>query len=238
MVSPRAAGTPPPLRAVGKGPWGTFIYGTSRPLVQWLAQAMAAAYEPNPVWVDFRDADVGPDPSGPVALGAVPEDRLYVVTRSEAKPGPAVTDRTLWTVIRSDEPKDTIAELTYFLRLPPRAQEIVSRAGGKAPRLALVVANSDRVRDFYPRYGQLIRALIDSTIRAHLLPFFASLPPTDPGYLSFDLVFEVRAKGLTEWREGTLRCEKAPADSEFVSGQTSPLGSLPELASLLDGRRP
>jgi hypothetical protein len=198
---------------------------------------MAIACEPNPVWVDFRDATTQPDESGPVARGVVPKDHLYVVTKSEAKPGPAVTDRSLWTVIRSDEPKDTIAELTDFLRLPPRAQEIVSRAGGQSRRLALVVANSDRVREFYPGYAELIRALIDTSLRANMLPIFASLPPTDPGYLAFDLVFEVRAKGLAEWREGTLRCEKAPTGSEFVRGQTSSLGSLPELASLLDGRR-
>jgi hypothetical protein len=198
---------------------------------------MAAACEPNPVWVDFRDADSKPDELGPIASGLIPKDHLYVVTKSEAKPGPAVNDRSLWTVIRSDEPKDRIAELTDFLRLPPRAQEIVSRAGGQGRRLSLVVANSDRIREFYPGYGQLVRALIDTTVRANMLPIFASLPPTDPGYLTFDLVFEVQAKGLAEWREGTLRCEKAPAGAEFVRGQTTRLGSFPEMASLLDGRR-
>ena len=198
---------------------------------------MAAACEPNPVWVDFRVADTAPDESGPVAGGVVPKDHLYVVTKSEAKPGPAVTDRALWTVIRSDEPKDTIAELTDFLRLPPRAQEIVGRAGGQGRRLSLVVANSDRIREFYPGYAQLIRALIDTTVRANMVPIFASLPPTDPGYLAFDLVFEVRAQGLAQWREGTLRCEKAPAGSEFVAGRSTPLSAFPELASLLDGRR-
>ena len=100
-----------------------------------------------------------------------------------------------------------------------------------------MVANSDRIREFYPGYGQLVRALIDTTVRANMLPIFASLPPTDPGYLTFDLVFEVQAKGLAEWREGTLRCEKAPAGAEFVRGQTTRLGSFPEMASLLDGRR-
>jgi hypothetical protein len=198
---------------------------------------MAAACEPNPVWVDFRVVDTAPDESGPVACGVVPKDHLYVVTRSEAKPGPALTDKSLWTVIRPDEPKETIQEFTDFLRIPPRAQEIVSGAGGQRRRLALVVANSDRVRDFYPHYAKLIRALVDTCVRANMLPIFASLPPTDPGYLAFDLVFEARAKGLAQWREGSLRCEKAPAGSEFVSGQTTPLGSLPELASLLDGRR-
>ena len=223
----------PALRAIGQEAWGTFLYGVSRPLVQWVAHAFALACDPEPTWVDFRDADAKPDPLGPVRLGKVPSSRLYVAVRSEGRPHAEVPSRTLWTLIRPDEAKESVLELADFLRLPSRVQEAIGAGGGTGPRRVLVVANTDRVREFYPTTIQGIRPFVLTALRANLVPILTSLPPIVPGYLALDHVFEVRGKSLDDWREGSLYCEQAPAGSEFVPRQTFRLTSIPEIVSVL-----
>lgn len=237
MVASSAAGmSPPPLRAIGKEAWGTFVYGTERPLVQWFAYALAIACDPEPLWVDFRGGSATADASGPIALGKIPPHHLYVISRSEARPLPTVPDRTLWTMIRSDEPKESLLEFSDFLRLPPQVQEVLAARGEAAPRPAIVLANTDRVRDYYPHTIDGIRPFVLTALRANVLPILASSPPKAPAYLAFDHVFEVRARSLSDWRDGILSCEQAPAGSDFVPRRTFRLSSIPELVSLLDLR--
>jgi len=229
--------SPPTLRAVGAGSWGTFVYSLSRPLALWFTHAMALACDPEPVWVEFREAGSAADPMGPVGSGEVPASRLYVVAKAEAKPHPTVPPPALWKLVRSDEPKETLVELSDFLRLPSQVQEAIGFRGGRGPRRVLVCANTDLIREYYPRTPEGIRPFVLTALRENLIPIFSSIPPNDPGYLALDHIFEVRAKGLDDWRNGTLYCERAPAGSEFVAGQSFPLTSIPEFVSVLERRR-
>ncbi|MCI4353569.1 MAG: hypothetical protein L3K14_09365 [Thermoplasmata archaeon] len=218
------------------GPFGTFLYGPSRTVLLRVAFAFARANDSRPYWVDVRDPNEFLDPPGPVELGWIPDDHLFVVSRSEAKPQDAVSNLALWTVVRSDEPRSVIGGLTDFLRLPPPIQEALSRYGQESFRPVFVVANTDRVREYYPRNVPGVRAIIEAMIRGGVLPIFASQGLPGPGRLAFDLVFEVTAPDLAHWREGALRCEKAPEGTPFQPAERVPLESMPGVVAALEGR--
>jgi hypothetical protein len=198
-----------------------------------VAFALAQINDPAPYWVDIRDETRKPDARSPVELGWIPEDHLYVVRESEARPRDADANMALWTVVRSDEPDSVIAGFTDFLRLPPVLQEAVSRTGDDAHRPVFVIANVDRVRQYYPKDVGGVRPILDAMVRAGVLPIFVAIGPPGPGRMAFDFVLEVRAGLSSDWRKGHLLCEKAPAASPLTSGSSYSLESVPEFTRVL-----
>ena len=225
------------LDVLGSGTYGAFLYGPSRTVLLRVAYAFAQSNDSHPFWVDVRDPNDFLDPPGPVELGWIPDDHLFVVSRSESKPQDAVSNLALWTVVRTDEPRSVIGGLTDFLRLPPPIQDVLSRYGREAYRPVFVVANTDRVRDYYPRNVTGVRGVVEAMLRGGVIPIFAAVSPPGPGRLAFDLVLEVDAPDLTHWRSGSLRCERAFEGAPFQPGQRIPLDSMPSVVAALEGQR-
>lgn len=222
---------------LGDGAYGTYLYGASRTVLLRVAYAFARENDSHPFWVDVRDPNDYLDPPGPVELGWIPDDQLFVVSRSEAKPQDAVSNLALWTVVRSDEPRSVLGGLTDFLRLPPSIQEAISRYGRESYRPVFVVANTDRVREYYPRNVEGVRAIIEAMVRGGVIPIFAAQGPPGPGRLAFDLVFEVDAPDLAHWREGSLRCERTFEGAPFQPEQRIRLDAVPSVVAALEGRK-
>jgi hypothetical protein len=227
----------PDLSVFRQGSLAIFLYGSSRTVVLRTAYALARANDVEPYWIDVRDPTDVLDPPGPVELGWIPEDHLFVVSRSDAKPQDAVSNLAIWTVIRSDEPEAVIGGLADFLRLPMSIQEALSQYGRETQRPVFVVANVDRVRDSYPRDVSGVRGVIDAMLHAKVAPIFAAVGPPGPGRFAFDLVFEVEAPDLKHWQEGFLRCERSSQRSGFHTDQKIPLTSHPGLVAALEGHR-
>jgi hypothetical protein len=225
------------LASLGTGAYGTYLFGPSRTVLLRVAYAFARANDSRPFWVDVRDPTDYLDPPGPVELNWIPDDHLFVVSRSEAKPQDAVSNLALWTVVRSDEPRSVIGGLTDFLRLPPPIQEALSRYGRESYRPVFVVANVDRVREYYPRTVVGVRAILETMIRGGVIPIFAAQSPPGPGRFAFDLVFEVDAPDLAHWQDGRLRCEQTFEGAPFVTGQDFRLDSIPSVVAALEGRK-
>ncbi len=220
---------------LGRNGVATFLYGSSRTVILRLAYALARANDPHPYWVDVRDPNDYLDPPGPVEMGWIPPDHLFVVSRSEAKPQDAVSNLALWTVVRSDEPRSVIGGLTDFLRLPSSIQEVISRYGGESVRPVFVVSNTDRVREYYPRNVSGVRGVIDAMLHGGVTPIFASLGPPGPGRFAFDVVCEVRAQDLSHWQQGSLVCERGVEHSPVHAGADIALASVPAFAGALRG---
>ncbi|MFZ0830487.1 MAG: hypothetical protein WCB18_03440 [Thermoplasmata archaeon] len=225
------------LSTFGSGSFGTFLHGLSRTVLLRVAYALARANDSQPYWVDVRDPNDYLDPPGPVELGWIPDDHLFVVSRSEAKPQDAVSNLALWTVVRSDEPRSVIGGLTDFLRLPPPIQEVLSRYGRESYRPVFVVANTDRVREYYPRNEVGVRAIVEAMVNGGVTPIFASLGPPGPGRFAFDLVFQVEAADLSHWREGSLVCERSFEGAPYQPGQAIRFDSIPGMVAVLEGRK-
>jgi hypothetical protein len=222
------------FHALAGGPWGTFVYGSPRSVVDRIAFAMATANDPNPTWVDIRDPGGGTDPAAPGELGWIPQDRLYLVSSTDARPRDTAANLALWSVVRSDEPTAVLGPLTDFLRLPSTVQIAVSHMGTEPSRPALVVANSDRVRPYYPRDPSGVRPIIDAILHAGVLPIFAAVGPPGEGRAAFDFVFEVYAPDPAHWRSGSLTCHKAPPQTKLPLEQSVPLAALPRAVEVLE----
>ncbi len=225
----------PDLSYLGRSSVATFLYGSSRTVVLRLAYALARANDPHPYWVEVRDPNDYLDPPGPVEMGWIPDDHLFVVSRSEAKPQDAVSNLALWTVVRSDEPRSVLGGLTDFLRLPSSIQEVLGRYGGEPVRPVFVVSNTDRVREYYPRNVSGVRGVIDAMLHGGVTPIFATQGPPGPGRFAFDVVCDVRAKDLSHWQEGHLVCERGVENSPFHEGAEISLAAVPAFAGALKG---
>jgi hypothetical protein len=202
-----------------------------------VAYACARANDPHPYWVDVRDPEDAPDVQGPVELGWVPDDHLFVLSRTEAKPQDAVSNLALWTIVRSDEPSSVITSLTDFLRLPTAIQDVLSRYGQESYRPVFVVANSDRTRSYYPRNVSGVRAIVDAMVSSGVTPIFAAVGPPGPGRAAFDCVFEVDVSDPAHWKEGNLVCERSFDGAPFRAEQRASLGSMPLVAAALEGKK-
>jgi hypothetical protein len=228
-------GSPPAsafdLAALGEGTSSTFLYGRSRAVVNRLLYAMARAIDPEPIWLDLSPGALGPgDDAGPVELGWVPRERLFVTWDiREARPQSAVGQSALMRVVRADDPSGSVARLADFVRLPPIAQEVISRVDVGVPRHALAVANSDRVRRDYPNTIDGVRPIVTQLLEAPLCPLFGVQGVPGPGRMAFSYVFEVRAADVAHWRDGTLVVEKTPRDAPIPNGQEIRLIEIPGL---------
>jgi len=219
------------LTALGRGRYGTFLWGESRPALNRVLFAMVRASDPEPLWLDIRPRHPEVEEPGPVELGWIPEDHLFLADEPEAaRPQDAVANLALFTIVRPDESAASIARLSDFVRLPPIAQEIISRLGLGEPRHALAIANSDRVRAVYPATVEGVRPIVTSFLDAPLLPFFAAKGTPGPGRMAFEFVFELRAKDVAHWSDGSLFPEKAPSESGVRVGVPIPLTQISGLA--------
>jgi hypothetical protein len=219
------------LAALGRGPYGTFAWGESRPVLNRLLFAMVRALDPTPMWLELMPRRAEGDERGPVELGWIAPDHLFIAEDpSAARPQDAVANMALLNIVRSDEPAKTIARVADFIRLPPIAQEVIERLGGGESPRALAIANSDQVRGLYPTTVEGVRPIITSFLNAQMWPIFASRGPPGPGRMAFDFVLEIRAVDLAHWREGTLVPEKAPPGSGVKVGVPVPLGEIRGLA--------
>jgi hypothetical protein len=180
-----------------------------------------------PFWLDLREPEQAPEAGGPVALGWVPSDHLFVLAANDALPQHDIGNLALFSVIRSDEPESAIAALTDFLRLPAKVQEVLSAHGSDARPPALVISNSDRVRSAYPKDADGVRPILASMLRSGVVPIFIAAPPPGAGRMAFDVVFEVRCESLSQWAAGSLLCERAPAGLAFRAGDVLPLTAVP-----------
>ncbi len=227
MVSNRGPSTPD-LAALGAEGMGTFIYGADRPSLLRVAFALARHLDPHPYWVDIREPSSTGTAEVP-GLGRIAGDHLFIVSSPDARPQDAEANMALWTVVRSDEPASVVSGFVDFLRLPPAIQEAVSRSRSPEGRPVFVVANTDRVRPYYPTQAAEVRPIVNAFVRAGVVPIFASLGPPGAGRWAFDFVFEVRPGASGNPEAGVLACERAPPTSPVASGVQIPFPHVPGL---------
>jgi len=215
------------LPSLGRRGLSTFLWGPSRAAVNRVLYAMVHAADPEMLWLDLSPRRSMEDP-GPAELGWIPNDRLFRVEDPYlARPQDAVANLALTNVVRGDEPSSSLERVADFIRLPPIAQEIISRADPNGPPHAIAIANSDDVRPDYPHTVEGIRPIVAALAEAPLIPFIASQGTPGAGRMAFAYVFEVRVTDVARWREGSLVAEKAPADSGVRVGVPIPLETIP-----------
>ena len=226
-----------PAGAHGK-PATIYVYGDCRPVVNGVAFAMAEMLDLRPLWLEVRGPAEDGDDTTAATAGWVPSDRYFVShdgTGLEAND--AVANLALWTIVRSDEPTEVLADLTDFLRLPRLLQEMIGQAMPDSSPRALVVANVERVKHLFPGGPGGLRRFL-STILNHS----ASLVVAHTGQpgeerWAFNAVFRVHATTFGAWSEGSLECEKGRSRGPFSIGRSCRLSDVPSVARVLAGLR-
>lgn len=218
------------LAVLGSGPYGTFLWGESRAVLNRVLFAMVRAIDSHPLWLELGALQPeGGDP-GPIELDWISSDHVFLADEpSIVNPQDAVANTALLGLVRADESSVALTRLADFVRLPPIAQEIISRIGNGESRHALAIANSDRVRSAYPSTVEGVRPIVTAFLDSKILPVLAARGTPGPGRMAFDFVFEVRATDLAHWRDGSLVPEKSPDETRLRVGEPIPLSQIPKL---------
>ncbi len=210
----------------------TFVWGSSRAAVNRVLFAIATEIDPEFAWLDIRLPTDEPEEAGPVELGWIPDHRLFFTRRmADLTPPQALKPEAIVRVVRSDDPNQDVGAFADFLRLPSLTQTIVADLGPAPRGRVLVVSNSERVRDYYPRSPEAVRPLIDAHLAAGLIPMFGLSGTSGLGRMAMDMVLEVRLTDPAHWREGWLICEKSPAWTSIRAGDKIPLSAVGSVAA-------
>ena len=214
-----------------KGPTSVVLIGDNRPLLNWVAYAMASTSDPGFLWVDVRAPGGVVAETDPLARQVIPKERLAVERPSALVPDHTRANVGVSAVVRTDEPPESLQVLLDFLRLPEQTQAVLSTmASAGRPRVA-VLSNAQRLGGYYPveSVGPLLRA-IQSTGVITIITFADA--PNDGRFL-FDVVIHVAGHDMANWREATLRVEKGLPDGPLRTGSEHRLRDLDFVANVL-----
>jgi hypothetical protein len=220
-------------------PTTVYVGGSSRAVVNSVAFALAETIDLTPFWLDVKDSKSASDGPDPASLGWIPPDRLFV---SENGDGLEIdvegAMKSLWTIVRADEPASVLSSLTDFLRLPELIQEILSATAPTGGPKALVAANSDRVAHLFPRTAEGLQRFLATLAASSLSIVAAHTGPGVPGRFGFSTVFRVDAASPADWMEGTIVCEKGIDQGPFAVGRSTRLSDVPGIARVFRGLLP
>lgn len=198
------------------------FWGSDRLATTLAAFSLARRVGPSFVWLDVTDPS-GPDDSyEPILEPLVDPSRRYAThTPAELQPETAAANAAAWNLIRPDEPKEVVAHLFEFLRLPQTVQSIASQLQPVNGPAVLFVTNADRIAEFYPQELESTRGLVDVFARQSikLITAYSGAERTDR--FAFDYVYRIDAGSDTGWPTARLVRERGelPTGTEGSDGQ-------------------
>ena len=213
-------------------PTSVFICGTSRPLLNWVAYALATEADPQFVWTDVRLEGEVAAPDDLLSRGLIPPDRLRLVSPPELKPDDATANVAVSAVIRDDDVPEEVQRAVEFLRLPTKTQELLADVKGRGSPPVVVLSNAHRLVAIYHDLAVVqptVRAIVRSGVV--LVMTFADAPPG--GRLAFDVIVHVEGSDPTAWRLAKLRVEKGPPEGVLAAGTEVLLADIDPIASVL-----
>lgn len=216
------------------GPTAVILIGSDRPLLNWVAYALAAVTDPGFFWVDVRTQGEVLSDSDPLVRKVIPPDRLTLVRSSELAPNNSKANLAVSAVVRDSETPANLQLLLDFLRLPERTQAVLSgTAPGGRPRVA-VLSNAHRLGPLYPAgtVGPFLRAIRAAGVTAIMT--FADAP--NDGRLAFDVILHLEGHDPKNWKQAKLAVEKGLSNGPLRTGREYRLGDLDAVAALLTER--
>lgn len=228
MLSGEDASSPrrPPLH-----PTSIILHGSSKALLDWVALAIASASEEGYRWTDVRRPGDAPDPLGPLARGAVPEDRLHVRDPSELKLDDVAANAGITAGVRSVGEPTELSRVADRLRLPPATRHLLEARRPDSPPFVVVVSNAQRLVAHFS--SETVRPVL-RTLVAHGLVLLASFADVArPDRFVFENVWRLTATELPSWEDARLEVEQATVSGPLPQRGTTRLGEVPIVASFL-----
>lgn len=212
-------------------PTSVILCGNSRPLLNWVAYALAVGNPAGVVWTEIKlDGEVREE-DDLLTKQRIPSDRYFEVPPDELVLDDFAGNVAVSGLITTDDSPDTVRRFTDFLRLPPHIQALLSRLSADGPAPVLVLSNGQRLSALYSKQtvGPALRSVVESG--ASLLATWAEAP-TESRHL-FENVLHLKGGELSAWRDAVLRVEVAPPYGPLRAGETIPLRDFPAVASVL-----
>jgi hypothetical protein len=216
-----------------------YVAGTSPPLLKWVAIGLFRAYASRLYWTEVRSAGEALESLDPIDLKVVPPERVHVVLPEDLKRDvveiPRVEPPTA-TMYPTDKPSEAVRQVFRLLQLPVHTQERIASSFYSDEPALLVLANSHRLTDAYPKdmVAPIVRAITDAG--ACLVALSAGEVPEFR--MASDIVLRVNGSGPSQWRRTTLRCEKGISRGPLAYGSVVPLTELPQVAAALASALP
>lgn len=222
---------PEPSEPVFNRPTSVFIGGSSRPLLNWVAYALALRTNPNFLWSDVRIPGELFDKNDLLARRVIPADQLSFVYPTELARDHAAASTASAHEGSPPGPGSDFKTSVGFLQLPSQARDVLTALPPGGPPIPIVVSNAHRIVGLYPTssVAPILKAVLGAG--AILIMTFADAPPD--GRLSFDTVLHLNGHDPADWKSASLRVEKSPADGPFKSGATTSLKSFAPIADVL-----
>jgi hypothetical protein len=209
-------------------PFSYYVWSRSRRAGHVLAYAIAKFGDPSFRWMTVRELASEPSVEEAWVHRLIPEPRIIPpFSDAEFVTEPRVPRGAMDSLIRPDSAAADRTALDHFFLLPQRLQRMFDELIAlPAPRF-LVVANTNRVRQFYPTNPDRLRAYTDLFPRNGFSMITTSIPPPYEGRHGFGIVLRLNVDSAEEWRAAHLVVEKGLPTGEFRTGATFPSERLP-----------
>jgi len=216
---------PPEFRTT---PLGFYLWSRSPRAGHVLAFALGRFVDPEFRWMSIRESPDTPSEEERWVRRLLSGNRIIdPLVGSDLGRAPRVPRQTFNALIRPDGAASERIALDHFFLLPERLQAILDeRVIASTPR-AVVVSNTNRVREFYPADPERLRAYTDVFPRSGISMITTSVPPPYKGRYGFDIVLRLDVTTVSEWRTAHLVVEKGSRTREFRTGTTFPTDDLP-----------
>ena len=196
-----------------------------------LAQTLAERF----IWLEVRDPL---EPISPVelrTLARIPKELRFIVQRpEELRPDDADANLALWTVL-PDEERHGPPPFAEALRLPVFLRQILDRLIRSDRPVLLVVANTDRVAEFYPERRESTDEWLRLLQQQNLSLIATWTGPSRSDWTAFESALRVESPPENVSGEGAVVVERfSPPTAGWESGSHRPLRAMPGAASLLN----
>lgn len=209
-------------------PYSYYVWSRSPRAAQIVALAVAGTADHSFRWLTIREAPSSPSEEERWIGHLVPPERvLPPLSGAELGQEPRLSKQTFDSLIRTEGAGAERIALDHFFLLPARLQRVLDEPSpGPGPR-AIVCANTNRIRQFYPEDPDALRAYTDVFPRTGISMITTSVPPPYRGRYAFGIVLRIDVPSHVEWRDASLVVEKGLREGKFQTGATFSAGELP-----------
>lgn len=208
-------------------PLGFYVWSRSPRAGHVLAFAIAKFVDPDFRWMSIRETPEAPSEEERWVRRLLPTERIIEpLAPSELGQGPRLRRQTVNALIRPEGAGSERIALDHFLLLPERLQALLDEPSSTPAPWAVVVSNTNRVREFYPTDPERLRAYTDVFPRSGISMITTSVPPPYRGRYGFDIVLRLDVTTVPDWRAAHLVVEKGLRSGEFRTGGVIPTSEL------------
>ncbi len=220
-----------PLEGLLSRPTSAVVYGSNRPLLNWVAYALASAADPGFHWTDVRLQGEVLAETDPLSLGLIPPDRLNIRYPHELLPNDADANMAIAGVVPDDDSSDAMKRLMDFIRLPLDAQRLLARGPSGEQTRVFVLSNGHRLVSSYPpnTLTSVLGAIVGAGAAMQMT--FADSPPAS--HRAFESALHLEGNDPKAWKQATLRVERGPSTGPLRAGSEYRLSELDPVAALL-----